>query len=204
MAEILFILLVLLFSAIVHEVAHGSVAFLLGDPTAKESGRLTLNPVPHLDPIGSFVVPFFLLVFTQGHGPVFGWAKPVPVNPYNLRNGRWDTAKVAVAGAASNFAIAIFFGLAMRFLPFSAETTHFFSIIVLLNLLLAIFNLVPIPPLDGSKVLLSFLPERLWQVRVFFEQYGIALLLLFLFLGIQYLFPLILLAYFFIVGAPPA
>jgi len=203
MAEILFLLLVLLFSAIIHEVAHGSVALMLGDPTAKESGRLTLNPLPHLDPIGSFLVPLFLLVLTRGQGPIFGWAKPVPVNPYNLRNPRWDTAKVAAAGAASNFAIAIFFGLAMRFLSLPAEILSLFSIIVLLNLLLAIFNLVPIPPLDGSKVFLALLPEKFWQFRILLEQYGMVILLLFIFFGIHWIFPLIFFAYKLIVGTLP-
>lgn len=200
----LFPLLVLLFSAVVHEVAHGSVALTFGDPTAKESGRLTLNPLSHLDPVGSFLVPLFLLFLTQGQGPIFGWAKPVPVNPYNLRNPRWDMAKVAAAGAASNFAIAIVFGLALRFLSLPAALVPLFSIIVILNLLLAIFNLVPIPPLDGSKVFLAMLPERFWQFKVLLEQYGIALLLLFLFFGIQFIFPLIVHLYLLIVGRLPA
>lgn len=202
MDDILFSLLVLLFSAVIHEVSHGSVALLLGDPTAKESGRLTLNPLPHLDPVGSVLVPFFLLFLTQGRGPIFGWAKPVPVNPYNLRNPRWDMAKVAFAGAGANFALAFVFGMALRFLMLPQNLVALFSIVVLLNLLLGIFNLVPIPPLDGSKALFAIIPNRFWQFRALLEQYGMFLLLFFLFFGgIQLIWPLIFWAYSLIAGS---
>lgn len=204
MDGIFFLLIVLIFSVVIHEVSHGSVANMLGDPTAKYAGRLTLNPIPHLDPIGSFLVPAFLLLITQGQGPVFGWAKPVPVNPYNLRDPRWDGAKVAFAGAGANFALAIAFGLALRFLPVPAGIAQLFQIIVLLNLLLAIFNLVPIPPLDGSKVIFAFVPDRFWQFKLFLEQYGMFILLFFIFFGgIRIIFPLVSLSYSLIVGPPP-
>src|SRR5574343_1122969 len=107
----IFSLIVLLFSVIIHELAHGYVAYSLGDPTAKYEGRLTLNPLKHLDPFGSVILPLLLLLATGGQGPIFGWAKPVPVNPYNFKDQKWGTLKVAIVGPATNFAIAIFFGL---------------------------------------------------------------------------------------------
>lgn len=200
---IFFYLIVLIFSVVIHEVSHGSVANMLGDQTAKNAGRLTLNPLPHLDFMGSFLVPVFLLILTQGRGPIFGWAKPVPVNPYNLRNPRWDTAKVAIAGAGSNFAIAIIFGLALRFLPLPFQLAVLFSAIILLNLLLGIFNLVPLPPLDGSKVLFAFIPDRFLSFKASYEQYGPMLLLFFIFFGFQLILPLVAFAYFLLVGQPP-
>ena len=154
---IIFFLIVLIFSIVIHEVAHGSVANLLGDPTAKYAGRLTLNPIKHLDLFGSVLVPLFLIILRS---PVlFGWAKPVPINPYNFKDPKWDGAKVAVAGPGANILVALIFGLAIRFFPLPASILTIFSIIVILNLILAIFNLVPIPPLDGSHILFTFLPE---------------------------------------------
>lgn len=200
----LFYLVILIFSVVIHEVSHGYVALMYGDPTAKYAGRLTLNPLPHLDPIGSFLVPVFLLFITGGQGPVFGWARPVPVNPYNLRNPRWDEAKVAAAGVVANFTLAIIFGLALRFLAVPEGMALLFSDIVLLNLLLGIFNLVPIPPLDGSKLLFAFIPDSFWQFKVFLEQYGPLILLFFIFFGLRLIFPLIFFVYYFIVGALPA
>ncbi len=201
---VLFYLLVLFFSVVIHEVSHGSVANMLGDPTAKYAGRLTLNPFKHLDPIGSFLLPVSLLILTQGRGPIFGWAKPVPVNIYNLRNQRWDWVKVAVAGIAANFALALIFGLPLRFLHPPTQLADLFSIIVLLNLLLAIFNLVPIPPLDGSRIFMAALPDRFWQFKVFLEQNGIWILLFFLFFGFQLLYPVLDFVYKLIVGSAVA
>src|SRR5258708_30196607 len=106
----IFSLIILLFSVIIHELAHGGVAFSLGDPTAKYQGRLTLNPIKHLDPFGSVILPLLMLLVTGGQGPVFGWAKPVPINPYNFRDQKWGSLKVAIAGPLSNFFLAIFFG----------------------------------------------------------------------------------------------
>jgi len=153
-----FFLLALIFSIIIHEVSHGYAAEMLGDPTARLQGRLTLNPIPHIDLVGSILVPAFLVILNAGF--LFGWAKPVPYNPYNLRNQKWGEAIVAASGPGVNILLALVFGLVVRFgqevlsQPFIALA----SIVVLINVMLAFFNLLPIPPLDGSKLLKSVLP----------------------------------------------
>ena len=155
-----FFIAILIVSVVIHEISHGYVANMLGDPTAKLAGRLTLNPISHLDPVGSFIVPV-LMFFTTGF--MFGWAKPVPYNPYNLRNQRWGTALVGAAGALANLLLALVFGVLIRLGPLLGLPDAFLQIsvlIVILNLLLAVFNLIPVPPLDGSKVLFSLLPQR--------------------------------------------
>lgn len=181
----IFSLLILLFSVVIHELAHGSVAYSLGDPTAKYEGRLTLNPLKHLDPFGSVILPLGLLLLTAGQGPVFGWAKPVPINPYNLKDQKWGPLKVALVGPATNFFIAIVFGLMIRFLdlPASLPFNQFLSIVVLYNFLLAIFNLLPIPPLDGSWILFHFLPASAVGIKNFLQQYGMFLLIFLIFFG---------------------
>ena len=179
--EIIFGVAILILSIIIHEVAHGVAANALGDPTAKYAGRLTLNPIPHIDPIGSVVLP---LITVLSGGFIFGWAKPVPYNPFNLRNQRWGELLVAIAGPASNIILAIIFGLLIRLVPLSQSFTTIFSLIVLVNLSLAIFNLIPIPPLDGSKVLFAFLPLSMMHIRYFLERFGFMLVILFvIFLG---------------------
>ena len=120
MLTIIFVLIILLFSIVIHEVAHGSVAYSLGDPTAKNAGRLTLNPIPHIDPIGSILLPGVLILMSValgGGGIIFGWAKPVPINPYNFRDQKYGEVKVALAGPGANLLIALVFGLVLRFLP---------------------------------------------------------------------------------------
>lgn len=199
-SSIIFFLIVLLFSIVIHEVSHGSVANLLGDPTAKLAGRLTLNPIKHLDPVGSVLVPIMLLIFTAGHGPIFGWAKPVPINPYNLRNQKWGELLVSGAGPGSNIMLALIFGLAIRFLSLPTELLAFFSIIVLINLLLGIFNLVPIPPLDGSHIMFRFLPESLWKLKAALQQYGLFILIFFLFFGLSWVFLFVTILYHLITG----
>jgi Zn-dependent protease len=181
----IFSLIVLLFSVIIHELAHGSVAFALGDPTAKYEGRLTLNPLRHLDPFGSIILPLLLLLATGGQGPIFGWAKPVPINPYNFKDQKWGTLKVAVAGPATNFLIAIIFGLFIRFinLPQQIPFIELLGIITIYNFLWGIFNLVPIPPLDGSWILFRFLPQRFVKTKIFLQQYGLFILIFFIFFG---------------------
>ncbi len=196
-----FYLLALLFSVVIHEVAHGSVANTLGDPTAKYSGRLTLNPVAHLDPIGSIVVPLMLLFFTQGQGPIIGWAKPVPVNAANLRNPRWDSAKVAVAGVAMNFSLAVIFGMILRFVPLPPQLAFFFNLIVIVNLLLGVFNMVPVPPLDGSRLLMAVISDRFWKIKLLMESYGLIILVLFVFFGFPFIGPMMTLLYKLIVGS---
>ena len=152
----IFQILVLIFSAIIHEYMHGFVAYQLGDDTDKRAGRLTINPIPHLDWLGSVILP--LMMVLSGLGFVIGWAKPVPYNPYNLRDKKWGEAKVALAGPLSNLAVALVFGLILRFTPFiSLNFAGLVTIIIYINLLLMIFNLLPIPPLDGSKVVAAFL-----------------------------------------------
>lgn len=158
--EMVAIIIILLFSVILHEVAHGYMAYILGDPTAKYEGRLTLNPVPHIDPLGTIIIPLILVV--TGASVLFGWAKPVPYNPYNLK-GRYGEAMVAAAGPLTNIAIALvgtlLFRLGAEFFPQEVLTVCFMTIFV--NLFLALLNLIPVPPLDGSKIVSSLLPVGL-------------------------------------------
>ena len=170
--ESLFFILILLFSVIIHEVSHGFMAYYLGDNTAKYAGRLTLNPIPHIDMMGSIIVPTLLVV--SGSPFLFGWAKPVPFNPYNLRDQRWGTLYVAIAGVVANFSLAIIFGLFIRFgygvIDLNPLFYDLLAQVVLLNLVLGVFNLIPVPPLDGSKVLFSLLPYRLHYIQEFLER----------------------------------
>lgn len=187
-----FMIIVLIFSIILHEVAHGYVADRLGDPTARYQGRLTLNPLPHIDPMGSIVLPLLLIVSNSPF--LFGWAKPVPYNPYNLKDPRHGEAKVAMAGSAVNLTLALIFGLLIRTLSDGAgnvEILSMFASIVLINLVLGIFNLVPIPPLDGSKILFNYLPLHLQKWRGMLEQNGFWLLLIFIFFGFELILPII-------------
>ena len=150
--DIVFGLIILIFSEILHEVAHGYMANWLGDPTAKLQGRLTLNPISHIDPVGSILLPALLLIT---HAPMLiGYAKPVPYNPYNLR-GKYAEGLVAFAGPATNILLAVIFGLMIRFASaqLGPDLISAFAIIVYINMLLALFNLIPVPPLDGSKIL---------------------------------------------------
>lgn len=153
------IIVIVIFSAIVHEVMHGVAADKLGDPTARYAGRLTLNPVPHIDLFGSILLP---LIFALSPGNFFfGWAKPVPYNPYNLTKAPyWGEAIVAAAGPASNLVIALIFSLLIRFDIFPVANELWFTI-VLINISLMLLNLIPIPPLDGSKILSAILPHPL-------------------------------------------
>jgi Zn-dependent protease len=189
-------------SIVIHEVAHGYSAYLLGDDTARLKGRLTLNPIKHLDPFGSVLLPLLLIISNAGF--VIGWAKPVPYNPNNLRKGRGSNMIVAISGIIANLLIAIIFGLLIRFAPvLGLASTSFYqisSIIVLMNLVLALFNLIPIPPLDGSKVLFSFLPARLRHIENFLEQWGMFLLLFFIIFLWGKVAPLIYIAFSIITG----
>ncbi len=190
--DFIFIIVVVIMSVVVHEVSHGLAALALGDPTAKYQGRLTLNPIKHLDPVGSVLVP--LIGYLLG-GFVVGWAKPVPFNPYNLRNARWGEALVAIAGPLSNFFLAIVFGLVIRIAHiYGFGGDAFISIsafIVLINITLGIFNLIPIPPLDGSKILFAILPNSFMAFRGFLEQFGVVFALLFAYLFWQLLSPVV-------------
>lgn len=204
--EILFQIIVLIFSIVIHEVSHGTVANYLGDPTAKYAGRLTLNPLKHLDPIGSVIVPIFLILMT-GRG--IGWAKPVPINPRNFRDQKYGSLKVALAGPGANLGIALIFGLILRFalfLDFIPSSLYpAFAFIILINILLAIFNLVPIPPLDGSHILFAFLPYSMQKIKMFLNQFGVFILIFLIFFFpwfFSFLFYIVNWIFILIVGIP--
>ncbi len=195
MFETIFIILVLLISVMVHEVSHGYMAYFLGDPTAKYENRLNFNPLNHIDPFGSVILPLSLVLLTKG-SMWFGWAKPVPFNPYNLRDQKYGPAKVALAGPTSNLLIAVFFGIIIRLfhifpmlgidvpiylLSFFNTFSYLFSFIVWINLTLMVFNLVPIPPLDGHHILFALLPESASEIKRFLLQYQYPLLFVFIF-----------------------
>lgn len=186
---IIFQFIVLIFSVVIHEVSHGLVAEKLGDPTARKLGRLTLNPIKHIDPFGSILLPLALLLpsffIKDYHGPIFGWAKPVPYNPMFLKYPRRDAALLAFAGPASNFILAIIFAVLFRFV--SGPIGTLFAIIVIINISLALFNLIPIPPLDGSKILFYLLPRNAHTVEAFLDQYGWYILLFFIIFGVDML-----------------
>jgi len=189
--DFIFSILILIFSVVVHEVSHGYVAFLQGDNTAKFAGRLTLNPLKHLEWFGSFLLPLMSYFFG---GFIIGWAKPVPFNPYNLRNQKWGEALVAVAGPLSNICLALFFGLLIRFgfaYSFGEPFIQIVAMIVFINLILATFNLIPIPPLDGSKILFSILPNNMQNTREFLERNGLFVLIFFIFFLWKFMLPLI-------------
>lgn len=179
----------LLVCIIPHEVAHGYVAWRLGDPTAKLSGRLSLNPIRHLDPIGSVLLPVALLLLRRfaGFPIVFGWAKPVPINPNYFRNPWRGMLWVGLAGPATNVLIALAtagIGRALIALGLTARwLLYFLGLIVLLSLVLALFNLIPVPPLDGSRVLAYFLPPRMRLQLVRLEQVGIVIVVVLLIIG---------------------
>ncbi len=190
--DFIFAIAILIMSVVVHEVSHGYAANILGDPTAKYAGRLTLNPLKHLDFFGSFLVP--MITYLAG-GFIFGWAKPVPYNPYNLKNKKWGPAIVGLAGPASNFLVAAVFGLLIRygtvyaFLP--APFVQISVMIVFINIILGVFNLIPIHPLDGSKLLFALMPYKWRHVQEFIERWGFFILIFFIFSFFRFLMPVI-------------
>jgi len=197
----LFQLVVLIYSVVIHEVSHGLMADSLGDPTAKNMGRLTLNPLKHLDMFGSVLLP--LLLFIARAPFIIGYAKPVPYNPQNLSDKKYGPAKVALAGPASNIALALVFGLSLRLMPdifTSSLIPELFSFIIFLNLALAVFNLFPIPPLDGHWLLMTFLPARFSGIKVFLYRYSLPLLFVFIIFIFPLIFPLVSFAYELITG----
>ena len=198
----IFSILLLVMSVVIHEVCHGYAALRLGDPTAKYAGRLTLNPLKHLDPIGSVIVPFILSIIPPHM--VFGWAKPVPVNPYNFKDRRWGEVLVAAAGPASNFAIALVFGLMIRFNEFFYFLPpSFFTVaasLVFINLMLTVFNLVPIPPLYGSKILFGLLPGNSLEAQNWIERHSLVIFLFFVFFLWNFVDPVILFLFKLVTG----
>ena len=192
----IFYVVILIMSVVIHEVSHGFMAEYFGDKTARHAGRLTLNPLAHLDLFGSILLPALLIISKAGF--LFGWAKPVPYNPENLSDRKWGTVWVAAAGVLSNFALAVIFGIIIRIishiaLPVGLAADLYFvtSAIVLVNLGLGIFNLVPIPPLDGSKIFFSFLPASMHRSIAAFEQYSFILLILFIVYFSDILYPIL-------------
>jgi Zn-dependent protease len=193
----MFEFIILIISIVFHEVAHGYAANWLGDPTARLAGRLSANPLLHIDPVGSIIVPAMTFLTTHGilgNGMVFGWAKPVPYNPYNLRNQRWGESIVAAAGPLANLFLAVIFSVLIRMsgtLGFPSSFIDMASYVVLINILLALFNSIPFPPLDGSKIIVPFLPFGLEQkyraLITYMENLGVLALFLLVFIFMQIL-----------------
>lgn len=189
----IFYIIVLLMSVVVHEVAHGYAALYFGDKTAEYAGRLTLNPLKHLDPFGSVILPLLLVISNAPF--LIGWAKPVPYNPANLRDQKKGVLWVASAGILVNLAIAIFFGLVIRLSVATGILGPSFvslaSVIVLLNIVLAIFNLIPIPPLDGSKILFTLLGNSGRKLEALSTKYSLFILLFFIFFLWKFISPVV-------------
>jgi len=191
---------VFLFAVIVHEVAHGYVALLNGDPTARIMGRITLNPGPHIDPVGSILIPGLLLL--SHSGILFGWAKPVPVNPMNFRNYRWGEITVSAAGPLSNLALAVLFAYLLKLDLGNVGVVKMAAFGVSINIFLALFNLIPIPPLDGSHIVSILLPPELRRLYSYLDQVGFILILILFYTGVlgALLMPLYSAIVYFLLG----
>lgn len=197
---ILFQIGVLIYSVVLHEVSHGLAARALGDPTAERLGRITLNPIKHLDLFGSFLLPLMSLFLG---GFVIGYAKPVPYDPDKLRDRVWGPAKVGMAGPAANFFIALVFGLTMRFAGGGLSEVAFqlMGFVVWINLILGFFNLIPVPPLDGHWLLMSFLPARSYALKVALYRYQWLSLIVVIFVVFPLMFPVLLELFQLLTGA---
>ncbi|OHA24576.1 MAG: hypothetical protein A3B11_00265 [Candidatus Taylorbacteria bacterium RIFCSPLOWO2_01_FULL_44_26] len=181
---------ILILSVVIHELSHGFMADYLGDPTARLAGRLTLNPIKHLDPVGSVIVP----ILTSMAGFTFGWAKPVPYNPYNLKDKRRGEFLIAAAGPVSNLILAFVFGTIIRLtagLESMSSLIEISTFIVIINIILAVFNLIPLPPLDGSKLLFAILPNQYGRTRQLLETYSPIFVLIAVFFLWQIISPII-------------
>ncbi len=182
-------LIALLVGLTLHEFAHAWVGHLLGDTTAQSQGRLTLNPLAHIDPLATLALP--LLLILVGSPVVFAAAKPVPFNPWAVRGGRWGAAAVGAAGPLTNLLIALFFSLCYRILPYNPTAAVVFGAMIVVNVGLFVFNLIPFPPLDGSRVLYAVAPPGLRDVMDRIEQAGFMVLLLVMLVGYRFIAPLV-------------
>lgn len=187
--ELIAQLIALILGLTLHEFAHAWTGHYLGDTTAKDQGRLTLNPIAHIDPIATLALPLILIL---AHSPVvFAAAKPVPFNPWAVRGGRWGAALVGAAGPLTNLLIAMFFALWYRFLPYNPTSALFFQAFIVVNVGLFVFNMIPFPPLDGSRVLYAVAPEGLRDVMDRIERAGFVVLLAVMLLGYQFIAPIV-------------
>jgi Zn-dependent protease len=196
--SLVFYFIIVIPSSILHEFAHGWMAERLGDSTARYAGRLTLDPRSHIDLWGTIIMPITLFVFTGGKF-MFAYAKPVPYNPYNLKNQRWGPALVGLAGPMANLLLAVSVGAVLRLIP-GSYFAEYLAIIVYINIMLMVFNLVPIPPLDGSKILYSVLPDSAYKVKNFLDQNGFMILIFFVVFMFKLISPVIDFLFRLIVG----
>lgn len=185
---LLFLIIILGISITCHEFMHAFVAYRLGDDTAKHSGRLSLNPLAHIDPVGTVILPLILFL---AHLPVFGAAKPVPFDPNRLRNGDTGMAMVALAGPFTNLVLAIFISLWIRILPVSGLALDFFELFVLVNVGFFVFNMIPFPPLDGSRLFYALAPDSLRAIMRQIEGFGLVGIMVFIFLLFPFISPIV-------------